>query len=133
MTQFVCLVHYHELGLKGRNRSSFEQQLRNNIKQALQPAHASCRVSRISGRQLVEAASYAEALAVAAIVALIPGVARVSCGLRTTQKLEDIYEAALQAMQLAEPFHSFKVDSRRANTNFATPSMELSRLAGAWL
>ena len=27
MERFVCLVHYHEIGLKGNNRSVFERKL----------------------------------------------------------------------------------------------------------
>ena len=33
--QRVCLVHYHEIGLKGKNRAHFEKQLITNIKAVL--------------------------------------------------------------------------------------------------
>ena len=29
--QRICLVHYHEIGLKGRNRSDFEKRLQKNV------------------------------------------------------------------------------------------------------
>ena len=35
MSERVCLVHYHEIGLKGKNRSIFENQLVTNLKCAL--------------------------------------------------------------------------------------------------
>ena len=35
MASRVCLVHYHEIGLKGNNRARFERILMDNIKAAL--------------------------------------------------------------------------------------------------
>ena len=35
MTERLCLVHYHEIGLKGKNRSTFENQLVTNLHRAL--------------------------------------------------------------------------------------------------
>ena len=35
MFERVCLVHYHEIGLKGRNRADFERRLRDNLEAAL--------------------------------------------------------------------------------------------------
>ena len=35
MAARVCLVHYHEVGLKGKNRAHFEHILMDNIKAAL--------------------------------------------------------------------------------------------------
>lgn len=48
----VFLVHYHEIGLKGRNRSTFEHQLINNIRFLTEGLPVE-RVSKISGRILV--------------------------------------------------------------------------------
>ena len=47
--QRVCLVHYHEIGLKGKNRAHFEKQLITNIKAVLGDAPVA-RIKRISGR-----------------------------------------------------------------------------------
>ena len=46
--QRVCLVHYHEIGLKGKNRAHFEKQLITNIKAVLGDAPVA-RIKRISG------------------------------------------------------------------------------------
>ncbi len=37
MTEFqrIILVHYHEIGLKGRNRSTFEMRLLKNLEKML--------------------------------------------------------------------------------------------------
>ena len=52
MAARVCLVHYHEVGLKGKNRAHFEHILMDNIKAAL-AAFSVNAVSRISGYILV--------------------------------------------------------------------------------
>ncbi|MDR2106660.1 MAG: tRNA 4-thiouridine(8) synthase ThiI [Coriobacteriales bacterium] len=132
---FVCLVHYHEVGLKGRNRSGFERKLKENIEKRLAGIPAAChaRVSRISGRLLVSVGDWAQALALAEALSVVPGIVRISCGVKVAQRMEDVYEAALWILAQCEPYESFKVDARRANTNFPIDSMELNRLIGAWL
>ncbi len=51
MTQFqrICLVHYHEVGLKGHNRASFENRLASNIRFLLN-GYPVDSIRRISGR-----------------------------------------------------------------------------------
>lgn len=46
MSERVCLVHYHEIGLKGKNRATFENQLVTNLNRALRDFPVG-RVSRI--------------------------------------------------------------------------------------
>lgn len=60
--QRITLVHYHELGLKGHNRATFEKRLMRNLEVLLEdaPVHE---ITRISGRVLVvyDAAAGADA------------------------------------------------------------------------
>ena len=133
MEQFVCLVHYHELGLKGRNRANFERQLRENIARALHESFPSAIVSKISGRVRITADSFAQSQGIADIVIQIPGVVRVSCALKTERTLETMHNAALELLTLAEPYETFKVEARRANTDFPINSMEMNQQIGALL
>lgn len=128
-TDSVCLVHYHEIGLKGRNRHSFERQLKENIQRSLGP-ELKAQVSRISGRLLIVLEDWDAALAAAAIVTMIPGVVRASCGFRCAQDLDEACQAAALVFGLSEPFASFKVAARRANTNFAIDSMQMNQIIG---
>lgn len=133
--QRVCLVHYHEIGLKGHNRSHFEKRLVANLKALLREQPIS-QIKRISGRLcifLTEDISYADAVAVADCIAGVPGVARVSCGYRCKQDLEIMYETAIQALSDVEEFETFKVSCRRAHTDFDIDSMQLNQLVGAAL
>ncbi len=52
MFERVCLVHYHEIGLKGHNRSNFEQRLLKNIEAAL-AGFSYEKITRISGHLMV--------------------------------------------------------------------------------
>ncbi|MDR2493529.1 MAG: THUMP domain-containing protein, partial [Coriobacteriales bacterium] len=133
MTRYTCLVHYHELGLKGRNRSTFEQQLRRNVAAAVAPLVPQAEVARISGRLLVSVGSFDESVEVARVVTLVPGVARVSCALRTNRDLDEIQAAALEVLGMYGHYESFKVVARRANTDFYLDSMEMNRRIGAFL
>ncbi len=133
--QRICLVHYHELGLKGRNRSVFEKRLMDNLR-ALLARPCVERVTRISGRILVlfaPGAGAPEAEAAVKLIARVPGVARVSCGFSCERSMEAICEAALEALREAGDFSTWKVAARRSHTDFPIPSMEMNIVVGDYL
>ncbi|MEG0070475.1 MAG: tRNA uracil 4-sulfurtransferase ThiI [Raoultibacter sp.] len=133
--QRICLVHYHEIGLKGHNRSSFEMRLLRNL-EGLLKAFPLVAIHRISGRLLIfikEGTSYEVACEIADTVARIPGVARVSSGYKCERELDEMYETAELAIRDAGPFDSFKVAARRNHTDFPIDSMELNQLVGSHL
>ncbi|MDR3135944.1 MAG: tRNA 4-thiouridine(8) synthase ThiI [Coriobacteriales bacterium] len=133
MIQPVVLIHYHELGLKGKNRRDFERQLIRNIQKTLAQSGLEGHVNRTSGRILVAVSTFEAALSAADALVQLPGVARVSCGERLPKDMAAINESALRALQRAEPFTSFKVDARRANTQFPLDSMAINREVGSYL
>lgn len=133
MIKYVLLIHYHELGLKGRNRPSFERQLIQNIKRSLNAAELPLEVARTSGRVLAYPQTYEEGLEALKVLRQIPGVARVSLGEKIPKELDCINESALRALERSEPFTSFKVNARRANTQFELDSMELNKVVGSYL
>ena len=132
MFERVCLVHYHELGLKGRNRAVFEHRLVDNLKAVLSP-YAVSDVRRISGHLLVEVTSEEQIEDIAALIRQTPGVARCSVGWRTARTMDDINRAAALALAGCEPCASFKVIARRSNTDFPIDSMQLNRDVGSYL
>lgn len=133
--QRIILVHYHEIGLKGHNRSVFEKCLKGNIKR-LCKAHPIHLVERISGRILVTMTpecSLSEQLSCAEFASRIPGVARVSCGFKLDRDIEAITACALEALGECDDFRTFKVKARRAHTDFPIDSMQMNRDIGAAL
>lgn len=154
MTKYVAnpiiLVHYHEIGLKGRNRSVFERKLISNIDFICKDLPIE-KTTKISGRVLVSVDRDAikgeldedgfipggldnpRVQELFERVRNIPGVARVSLGWRTDRDFGNMQELAAEVLADAEPFETFKVDSRRSNTDYPMHTMELNREIGAYL
>ncbi len=133
--QRIILVHYHEIGLKGHNRSVFEKRLLRNL-EALLSAYPLVTIHRIAGRLCVflrEGTECGTAVACADAIVGVPGVARVSCGFKCERDLGQMGEAALLALAEAGEFASFKVHARRNHTDFPIDSMQMNRDVGALL
>ena len=130
--QRIILVHYHEIGLKGRNRGVFEKRLQKNL-EALLGAFPVVTIHRISGRLLVflrEGTGHDEANACADAILGVPGVARVSCGFKCDREMAIMGQAAVAALTDAGAFESFKVSARRNHTDFEIDSMQMNRDIG---
>ena len=132
MFERICLVHFHEIGLKGRNRSQFERRLRDNIGAALVGLPVGG-VERIASRVLVQVTDPEKTIEVAKRIAEIPGVQYVSPGYRVPREPAEMERAALLAIRDAGPFATFRVESRRSNTDYPEPSMEMNVRIGAAL
>ncbi len=133
--QRICLVHYHEIGLKGHNRSKFELRLQKNIEALLQ-GYPVVTIHRIAGRLIVflqEGTSFETALEASNIMLKIPGVARVSCGYKCQRDLEVMGQVAVNALSEVDDFETFKVAARRNHTDFETTSPEMNQIIGATL
>ncbi len=132
MTKRVCLVHYHEIGLKGKNRSTFENQLVKNLHRALR-GHAVDAIRRVSGYILVSFQSGQASSEDARAIAQVPGVARVSlaylCGLNE----EEYCAAAVRVLGEAGEFETFKVHARRSSTTYGLHTLDIHRLVGGVL
>ena len=113
MTNRVCLVHYHEIGLKGKNRATFENQLVNNLHRALRGQGVDV-IKRVSGHILVSFQSGEATHAQADLIAQVPGVARVSLAYLCSQDEHEYSQAAIRAHGEAGPFETFKVHARRS-------------------
>lgn len=132
MFERICLVHYHEVGLKGRNRASFEHRLLSNMEAGL-VAFDTKEICRISGHLLVVFENAEDLEPAARILLQVPGVARVSRGWRCARDPEEYNLCAELAMMDCGEFESFKVVARRSNTDYPIDSMQLNQLVGAHL
>ena len=132
MASRVCLVHYHEVGLKGKNRAHFERILMDSLKAAL-AAFSVATLTRISGHILVTFSTAGEAERAFDVIRRVPGVARVSLAFHTNRDPQEYHRAAIRALAEAEPFETFKVHARRSNTDYELSSLDLNRQVGAAL
>jgi thiamine biosynthesis protein ThiI len=134
----AALIHYHEIGLKGRNRSTFENRLRANLDFAVGPlsdAKAVC----ISSRLLVPLSDHARAEEVLTAISAVPGVVHVTDCLVARRELGELKRAAEVVMreEIARrgegAVGSFAVDARRSATDFATSSGDMNVAIGQHL
>lgn len=132
MFERICLVHYHEIGLKGHNRSSFEHRLLQNLEAALSFCSA-VHIKRISGRILLIVDDEHFLEDIVSVVKNIPGVVRVSQGWKTAREPQEYNKAAELALYDCGEFETFKVKARRSNTDYPIDSMQLNQLVGAHL
>ena len=139
----VALVHYHEIGLKGRNRGDFERRLETNLRRAV-TGLTEGRVRRIASRLLVPVTDPAHAEELLAAVERTPGVSYLGYAFECDRTPEAIDEAALAAVaeEIARregagdsrgpaPVASFAIEARRSATDYPERSMEISRRVGA--
>ncbi len=130
--QRICLVHYHEIGLKGHNRADFENLLIANLRFLLRDFPV-VTIRRISGRICVflkEGTDYARAEEAVALIRRVPGVARVSCGYKCERDIEVMAQAAIDAVRDVGEFSSFRITARRNHTDFPICSMDMNVMLG---
>lgn len=122
------LIRYGELALKGKNRTRFEVQLQNNIKQ--QMAGLQIKITRTFGRMylFLNGEDYAE---VAERLQNVFGISSFSPAIKADLELEAIKEAALMGIQEITPQPTtFKVRVRRPNKRFPHNSNEMNHQLG---
>ncbi len=130
MFERAVLIHYHEIGLKGRNRSVFERRLKDNLDAALRGLPVGG-VERIASRLVVPVLKPPALESIVEHVARIPGISSASPAFKTSRLEHDINKAALLALREAEPYETFRVDARRSNTDYPRSSMDINRDVGA--
>ncbi|MCE5191110.1 MAG: tRNA 4-thiouridine(8) synthase ThiI [Actinomycetia bacterium] len=130
MFERAVLVHYHEIGLKGRNRGRFERQLQDNLATAVGTL-ASAGVQRVASRLVIPVpASLADATL--ARVAAVPGVSSASIAFVTSRDPREMEQAAVLAVREAAPgARTFAIAARRSATDHAERSLDMNRRIGA--
>jgi len=118
------VIHYSEIGLKGKNRDYFERALVRNIARSL--GDPDRKVKRRFGRIIVEDGS----VEIAEALKFIPGIKYFARAKRTSLEIEEIKAAALELAE-ADGARSFKIAARRADKNFPLDSIGINRLVGA--
>jgi thiamine biosynthesis protein ThiI len=124
------LVHYHEIGLKGRNRALFERALMDNIARAttdlglLEP-------KRLPGRVVVPVPEAVDAGAALARIARVYGVANAAVARVVARDFDVICEVAGELMR--GDYDTFAVRARVAHSDFPMKPREINEKLGAWL
>jgi len=118
------VIHYAEIGLKGKNRGFFEKRLQNNIRQRLDGLEVAG-VDRLSGRLLVRLESEPDVAKAVARLRTVPGIAYFAPAYGAPRDIEAIKETVMSRLA-GRSYASFKTATRRADKSFPLTSPEIN-------
>ena len=122
------LIHYHEIGLKGKNRGKFERRLMTNITRALKDVPCG-KVERLSGRMMLSLTPESPIDVIRERLLTVFGIANFSEAVVAKRNIEAIRETAWALAQKAD-FRSFKIVTRRGDKTFPLNSDQINRDVG---
>jgi len=120
----TLVAHYHEIGLKGRNRNFFEEALVRNMRRAVRGT-GYLKLRAGFGRVVVDMKEDGDIDAAAERVARLFGVAYIGAGKRVALNMDAIADAALDLIR-AESFDAFQVRARRTHSAFDRTSSQIN-------
>ncbi len=124
------VVHYHEVGLKGRNRPFFLSTLEKNLRRATAGLGVK-EIERASGRTLLWLEPDAPWEPLRAKISRVFGVVNFSRGYALQPELETIIQGVLARLPEAGKFATFAVRARRAFKDLPLSSREIAVKLGA--
>src|SRR5437763_1315710 len=125
------IVHYHEVGLKGGNRSLFERALVRNISRAASDL-AELKPRRLPGRILVDLPNGVDVDQVAKRAGTVYGIANYARARGGQIGFDSICEIAGELMGTGE-YETFAVRARIAHSTYPMSAREINEKLGAWL
>ena len=126
------VIHYAEIGLKGKNRRFFERQLQRNVRERLAGLGVTG-VDLLPGRLLARLESETNVAAASERLRTVPGIAYFAPAYSAPKDVEAIKEAVVEglASNLQPPiYRSFKIATRRADKSFPLTSPDINAEVG---
>ena len=127
----LFIVHYAEVGLKGKNRVFFEKQLAHNIKLSLKGTGYAT-VDRLHDRIIVKLRQDADIADIEKRLHRVMGIAHFELAARTKKEITAIKETALQ-QTAGRTVETLKVETKRSDKTFPLTSPEISAEVGGYL
>ncbi|MBS3145923.1 tRNA 4-thiouridine(8) synthase ThiI [Candidatus Woesearchaeota archaeon] len=124
------VVHYEEIGTKGKNRSMFEKKLVDNIRSSLSKNSYES-IKRSYGRILIEL-KLDNKVDIKEILKKISGIANFSFAVKAELDIEDIKKELLKIAEKNKE-KTFRISSRRGHKEFPYDSQKLNEELGAYL
>lgn len=124
------VVHYHEVGLKGRNRPFFLSTLEENLRQGTAGLGVK-QIERASGRILLWLEPDAPWEPLRARIARVFGVVNFARGYAVQPALDTLIRSVVHRLPEAKPFNTFAVRARRAFKDLPLSSREIAVNLGA--
>ena len=130
----LYLIRYGEIGLKGENRSIFEDKLMSNIRKVIKPEDKNLKIYKTPGRIFLETVANPQIvkdrlLKTAGLVSFSP-VKKLNLDYEEIK--ESVLESAKQFMEEKEKV-TFRISARRSNKKYKYDSMELQYNLGEYV
>lgn len=125
----TIVIHYAEIGLKGKNRPFFERHLQRNVAQRLSGLDIGP-VRRLHGRFLVSCGEGLDAAEVSQRLRTVPGIAYFALAYSALKEIDALGAAVLEQLP-ARPYASFRIATRRADKQYPLTSEEINVRIGA--
>lgn len=126
----IIIVHYDEIGLKGRNRGKFENKLVENIQQKINLQNLAGKAINTWGRILVEPNPEDDINLYKEILETTFGIAHFSFATQINTSMEEITKTCLKLLE-QENFETFRITTHRSDKNFELNSQEINVQVGA--
>jgi thiamine biosynthesis protein ThiI len=123
-----AVIHYAEIGLKGRNRPFFERALAENTAQRLEPLGMQ-EVERLPGRLLARLGEPQDESAWAEALSPVFGIAHFAPAFPADRVMEAVRATVLEHLP-SGPVDSFRIRASRADKSFPLTSPEIERDLG---
>ena len=128
----VIILHHHEIILKGDNRGFFERQLLNNLHKISAGITPPPSYSGGYGKFIVDIDGISTVDLLEERLTKVFGIANVCSGLQVRQDVEEYCLAAGELLSGME-FKTIRVETKRADKNFAVRSMEVNARVGEYI
>lgn len=125
------IIHYAEVGLKGKNRAFFEKRLVQNVKQSLRGTGYAA-VKRLHDRIQVQLAPHADIAEIRKRLSRVMGIAHFELVCCSEKNMEAIKETALRQTD-GKTFQTLKIETKRSDKTFPLTSPQISAEVGAYL
>ncbi|PIP17760.1 MAG: tRNA 4-thiouridine(8) synthase ThiI [Parcubacteria group bacterium CG23_combo_of_CG06-09_8_20_14_all_35_9] len=128
------VVHYSEIGLKGKNRRFFEEKLKRNIRETLRDFDIGV-ARRISGRLIIKISKETQEKNWNEIKKRIERVFGISYFALASCVRPEIKTIEKEALNLVrdKKFHSFRITTKRSEKRFPLKSYEINKKVGAYI
>ncbi|MFW6135917.1 MAG: tRNA uracil 4-sulfurtransferase ThiI [Chloroflexota bacterium] len=129
LTSRRAVIHYAEVGLKGRNRPFFERALADNAAHRLEPLGVED-VERLPGRILARLAEPRDKAAWAKALGTVFGIAYFAVAFPAERHMDAVRATVLEHLP-RHPVDSFRIRASRADKSFPLTSPDIERELGA--
>jgi len=132
MMEHVIIVHFHELSLKGKNRSWFEKILLKNIKRHLSNLPYK-RTRILFGRIVIENINISLWDEYNRVLSDLIGIRNFILALQAPLDIDQIKTVSLKVCKSENIVGSFRVSARRQNKNFVYTSQDINQIVGEYI